>query len=639
MGVLTVLIVFFPLLGFLILSAAFRTIPHRITSIISPGVILVSFCLSLLLFFLTQNQRPVQTVTLFHWIAAGSLQVSFSFLVDPLSILMLLVVTGVGFIIHVYSIGYMKRDPGFNRFFAYMNLFIFFMLILILGANYPIMFIGWEGVGLCSYLLIGFWFRNREYGNAAKKAFIMNRIGDMGFLLAIFLIFITFGSTDYLVVFTRAGTIPAGNVTLMAITLLLFAGAVGKSAQIPLHTWLPDAMAGPTPVSALIHAATMVTAGVYMIARSSGLYALSPVSMAVVAGTGLATALLTASIAMTQNDIKKILAYSTISQIGFMILSLGVGSFASAMFHLTTHAFFKALLFLAAGSLIHALNGEQDIRNMGGLRGRLTWTYWTFLAGTLAISGIPPFSGFFSKDEILSHVWTAHPWLWILAATGSLMTAYYMFRLFYVTFHGVYRGTIQSGHPVHESPPVMMIPMLILAFLSITGGILNLPGLFGGGQWLERYLAPAFFHAKAYSETTHIVLRSTEWLLMSVTIAGILLLVFLSWFLYGKPWIGKSAIVPDQDDASRGFLARLFFHKFYIDELYEKIIVQPVLQLSRVLHRYAEIRLIDRLVNLTGIAVVRAGTLLRYIQTGNVGYYLFYMIIGIILILLLNTLI
>ncbi|MEI7981462.1 MAG: NADH-quinone oxidoreductase subunit L, partial [Bacteroidota bacterium] len=397
MDVIVVLIPVLPLIGFLILGIGFRVLPKKVTSFLGPGTILLSFILSIIVFLNFRYFAISLPRYLFSWISLGNLKIPFEFLIDPLSILMLLIVTGVGFIIHVYSVGYMKDDPGFNRFFAYMNLFVFSMLLLVMGANYPVMFIGWEGVGLCSYLLIGFWFKNHDYNNAARKAFIMNRIGDLGFLLGMFLLFNTFHSLNFGAIFSQAKTMEPGDGTLMAITLLLFIGAVGKSAQIPLYTWLPDAMAGPTPVSALIHAATMVTAGVYMVARSNILYALSPATMAIMGITGLATALFAASIAIFQNDIKKILAYSTISQLGYMFLGLSVGAFTGAMFHLTTHAFFKALLFLAAGSVIHAMGEEQDIRKMGGLRKKLPITWWTFLAGTLAIAGIPPLSGFFSK--------------------------------------------------------------------------------------------------------------------------------------------------------------------------------------------------------------------------------------------------
>ncbi len=632
MDIIVILIPVLPLLGFLILGLGFRTIPKAITSILGPGTIMISFILSVIVFF---NFRHF-TISPFHyffsWIHIGPLDIPFAFLIDPLSVLMLLIVTGVGFLIHVYSVGYMKEDPGYNRFFAYMNLFVFFMLLLVMGANYPIMFIGWEGVGLCSYLLIGFWFKNHDYNNAAKKAFIMNRIGDLGFLMGMFLLFTTFSSMSFVQVFAQAKSMQAGDPAIVAITLLLFIGAVGKSAQIPLYTWLPDAMAGPTPVSALIHAATMVTAGVYMIARSNILYALAPATMAVIGITGLATALFAASIAIFQNDIKKILAYSTISQLGYMFAGLAVGAFTGAMFHLTTHAFFKALLFLGAGSVIHALGGEQDIRNMGGLRNKLPKTYWTFLIGTIAIAGIPPLSGFFSKDEILLHIFEHSGPMWVVAVTGSLMTAFYMFRLFYMTFFRKFRGTEEQLHHMHESPGVMTVPLIVLAVLAAFGGLLNIPGLFGGTSGLENFLSPVFADAHAIALPS--VPESLEWSLMGITLAGVLGMVFFAWFRFVKH---PQEIFPEK--AGSSFPVKLIANKYYIDELYDLIISKPVLWFSRVLHETVELRFIDRIVNGVGNVVVWTGNTVRFIQTGNVGFYMFMMILGIILILFLNILI
>ncbi len=561
-----------------------------------------------------------------------AITVSFSFLIDPLSVLMLLIVTGVGLLIHIYSIGYMKDDPGYNRFFSYMNLFIFFMLLLVMGAGYVIMFIGWEGVGLCSYLLIGFWFKNQEFNNAARKAFIMNRIGDLGFLLGIFLLFTTFGSFNYLDIFSQAQGMQPGMGLITAITLLLFSGAVGKSAQIPLYTWLPDAMAGPTPVSALIHAATMVTAGVYMVARSNILFVLAPVTLTIVAVTGLATALFAASIAIYQNDIKKILAYSTISQLGYMFLGLGMGAFTGAMFHLTTHAFFKALLFLAAGSVIHAMGGEQDIRKMGGLSGSLRKTQWVFLIGTFAIAGIPPFSGFFSKDEILSSVFTNNISFWVLAIIGVMMTAFYMFRLYFLTFTGKFRGSEEQKHHLRESSSVMIIPMIILAILSIAGGIINLPDFTGGSSWLQSFLAPVF----AGSET---LMRMpafkpgpfVEWLLAGISVAGVGIMILFAWyrFMRREPEVRETVV-------QRSFLSRLISHKYYIDELYDALFVRPILNLSKGFYGIIEKKIIDKLVNGIGTLVIRAGNTIRYLQTGHVGFYVFMMVAGIIAILFFN---
>src|SRR5689334_7234221 len=440
-----------PLLGFLCISFFQKNLPGKTAGIIGSLTVFGSFLISCGLFF--QLSEPV-TINYFDWINAGSLRIPISFLIDPISNVMLLIITGVGFLIHVYSIGYMAHDQAFGRFFSYLNLFVFFMLILVLGSNYVLMFAGWEGVGLCSYLLIGFWFKNTEYNNAANKAFIMNRIGDLGFLLGIILMFVTFGSVQFSDVFSAAGGFPDDQGTIIAITMLLFVGAMGKSAQIPLYTWLPDAMAGPTPVSALIHAATMVTAGIYMVVRSNILYSIAPFTLDFIAIIGAATALFSATIALAQTDIKKVLAYSTLSQLGYMFVALGTGAYSTGLFHVTTHAFFKALLFLAAGSVIHAMSGEQDIRKMGGLRKKLPLTYLVFLAGTLAISGFPPFAGFFSKDEILAKAYIQSNFLFIVLSITSVITAIYMFRLLFLTFFGSYRGQFEEGH-IHDAPPVM----------------------------------------------------------------------------------------------------------------------------------------------------------------------------------------
>jgi len=628
-----IMIPVFPFLGFLILGTGFRGISKKRTAVIGPGVILISFILSLYVFFNFSAFTHPPAHLFYTWIQSGDLHIPFAFLIDPLSILMMLIVTGVGFIIHVYSIAYMKQDEGFNRFFAYMNLFVFSMLLLVMGANYVIMFIGWEGVGLCSYLLIGFWFGNHAYNNAAKKAFIMNRIGDLGFLLGMFLLFTTFHSFNYQEIFEQAKTFPSGNQTLLAITLLLFVGAIGKSAQIPLYTWLPDAMAGPTPVSALIHAATMVTAGVYMVARSNILYALSPITMQAVGIIGLATALFAASIAVFQNDIKKILAYSTISQLGYMFLGLSVGAFTGALFHLTTHAFFKALLFLGAGSVIHALGGEQDIRKMGGLKKALPITYFTFLAGTLAIVGIPPLSGFFSKDDILVKTFGSSPGLWIFAVAGALMTAFYMFRMLYLAFFKSFRGIPAQIPAIHESPPAMILPLIVLAFLSVAGGILNIPVLFGGNAALEHFLSPVFADTVSVLGQKNTPTHSTEWLLMAITLLGVLGMGYWAYrrFVKNKELLAENVKPP--------VLIRWISNKYYMDEIYDAIFVKPILRTSRFLHRVVEKNFIDGMVNGFGRAVVGSGSAIRYLQTGNVGFYMFMMILGIILMLFLNILI
>ena len=626
MTILIALIPLLPLLGFLILGLGFRSIPKRIAAILGPGTVFLSFIFSVFLLF--NIQHSIFNIRYFSWISIGNISISFDFLIDPLSILMMLIITGVGFIIHVYSVGYMAHDEGFNRYFAYMNLFIFFMLILVMGANFPVMFIGWEGVGLCSYLLIGFWFKNQQFNNAAKKAFIMNRIGDLGFLLGMFLIFTTFNSFNYVNVFEQAKTMSPGSSTMVAITLLLFVGAVGKSAQIPLYTWLPDAMAGPTPVSALIHAATMVTAGVYMVARSSVLYVLAPETMEIIGITALATMFLAAVIAIFQNDIKKVLAYSTISQLGYMFLALSVGAFTGAMFHLMTHAFFKALLFLAAGSVIHALEGEQDIRKMGGLKNALPQTYWTFLVGTMAIAGLPPFSGFFSKDEILAAVFSAGQSMWILAVAAAMLTAFYMFRLLFLTFYGLYRGNGYPQSQLHESPRVMVIPLIVLAIFAFAGGFLNIPEMMGGSGVLKEFLAPVFADAVKLNQLQHLsVPEKREWFNMALVILLVLLMVVRAY----RKFVNYKA-----ETLKQSYFIKLAENKFYVDEIYDTVFVRPAMWLSSGLHRFVEIRLIDRIVNGTGSLVVGFSNLVRYIQAGHVGAYLFFMVIGILLILFFN---
>jgi NADH-quinone oxidoreductase subunit L len=493
------------------------------------------------------------------------------------------------------------------------------MLLLVLGANYLIMFIGWEGVGLCSYLLIGYWFKNTEYGNAARKAFVMNRIGDLGFLLGLFFILQQFGSLTYADVFSQAQGAGAGILTV--ITLLLFVGATGKSAQIPLYTWLPDAMAGPTPVSALIHAATMVTAGIYMIARSNILYTLAPVSQTVVAVIGLATAILAATIAIKQNDIKKVLAYSTVSQLGYMFLGLGVGAYTGAVFHVMTHAFFKALLFLGAGSVIHAMHHEQDIRKMGGLAKKLPHTHWTFLVGCIAIAGIPPFSGFFSKDEILTHAFEANPVYYIIGLLGALMTAFYMFRLYAMTFRGSFRGEKEQEHHLHESPRSMVIPLIVLAVLAAVAGFVGIPELFApDAHRLEHYLAPVFAASTQLAEA-HPVPHSTEWILLavSVTLIAVSILYVLNRFSK-KPETGEAT-----------GLGKVFANKWYVDELYESIISKPLNGVGYVFNRFVEKSGIDGLVNGVGKTVQWGGRQLRLLQSGQVGNYVLWMVLGILI--------
>jgi NADH-quinone oxidoreductase subunit L len=631
MNYIVALIPLFPLLGFLAIGLNYKRLPKKVTSIIGPGSVFISFILSILVFAnIVQTSQPI-SVGIYDWISVGDFTISFAFLADQLTAVMLLVVTGVGFLIHVYSIGYMNQDEGYNRFFAYMNLFVFSMLLLVLGSNYVILFIGWEGVGLCSYLLIGFWFKNTEYNNAAKKAFIMNRIGDLGFLLGIFLIYDIFGSLDYSTVFSEAAVYAGCPCGIYWIAILLFVGAIGKSAQIPLYTWLPDAMAGPTPVSALIHAATMVTAGVYMIARSGILYAFAPESLTVVASIGIITALFAASIALYQNDIKKILAYSTISQLGYMFVGLGVGAFTGAIFHLVTHAFFKALLFLGAGSIIHALSGEQDITKMGGLKKYLPKTYITFLVATLAIAGIPPLSGFFSKDEILIGAFNFNIFFWILGLIGAVLTTFYMFRLLFLTFFKSFRGSEDQKKHLGEHYPSMNIPLIILAVLSALGGFIGIPELFGGEHYLSYFLNPVFEPAQKMLQLHHQTSHFTEYTLIGITVFATVLAIFLA---YDKFY--KKGIIPTESVAKTNIIAKLAAQKFYVDEIYSKIINSPVLWLSGFLHKIVEVKIIDNLVNKLGDLIFITGNKLRAIQTGTTGFYLLVMVLGIIALLVVN---
>ncbi len=623
------LIPFLPLAGFIINGIGRNTLSKNVIGLIASLLVLVSFGLSIAV-FLQVNSSGKINVDIYDWFSVSetSTKVSFSFLIDQLSALMLLIITGVGFLIHVYSIGYMKHDEGYGKFFAYLNLFVFFMLLLVLGNNYIVMFIGWEGVGLCSYLLIGFWYTNPAYADAAKKAFIMNRIGDLGFLIGIFLLFNYFNSTAFVDIFPNAGKGQYANLPYVFITLMLFIGAVGKSAQIPLFTWLPDAMAGPTPVSALIHAATMVTAGVYMIVRSNVLFTLAPLTLNIVAIVGLSTAVLGALIALTQTDIKKVLAYSTVSQLGYMFLGLGVGAFTGSFFHVLTHAFFKALLFLGAGSVIHAVSGEQDMRKMGGLKGKLPITFLTMLIGTIAISGIPPFAGFFSKDEILAHVFTYSKPMYVIGVFTAMLTSFYMFRMIYLTFYGKFRGTHDQEHHLHESPPSMTVPLIILAVLSIFGGLLNVPAALHGNQWLQQFLAPVLERSTALvaKETLS---ESMEMILMGVSVAAALLALLFAYYKYNK-----NNSVPMADQEERPFLVEISYHKFYIDEFYDLIIRRPLDAISSFFYKVVDLLGIDGLVNGLGKGAVDASNGFRLLQTGNVGFYIFMMVVGIVSILI-----
>lgn len=619
-----------PLLGFLLVALNVKKLSHGVTSFIACGSVLISFFISVYLFVVLQGLPEEQrfiNVTVFDWISTAGFSAPFSFLIDPLSSLMLLIITGVGFLIHVYSIGYMHDDEGFNRFFSYLNLFVFFMLLLIMGSNYLLMFVGWEGVGLCSYLLIGFWFKNQNYNSAANKAFIMNRIGDLGLILGVVLIFVQFGSIQYADVLAKASAYSVGSEAITLITILLFVGAMGKSAQIPLYTWLPDAMAGPTPVSALIHAATMVTAGIYMVARNNVLYALSPASMNLILVVGLATALFAATIALTQNDIKKVLAYSTVSQLGLIFVALGVGAFSSGIFHMATHAFFKALLFLGAGSVIHALGGEQDIRNMGGLRKYLPVTFFTFLIGTLAISGIPPFAGFFSKDEILAHAFADGFAVWLIALIASLLTSFYMFRLFFLTFSGKERASHEVMHHIHESPKSITIPLIVLAILSAVGGFMGVPEALHGSNWLGEFLSPVFAPSASLLELHHLD-HATEYVLMAVVIGLTLVMIAAAYFMY----VSKNTVPVKEGQALNG-IHQLVYNKYYIDELYNAVVVKPLYWISGKLETVVEKSGIDKLVHLSGSAVVEGGKATRWLQTGNIGFYIFAMVISIVALL------
>jgi len=627
---LILLIPLLPFIGFLINGLGRKYLSKAMVGVIGSGTVLASFIISLMTFFnldefsgkqISKNVKLISdpVIRYFDFINVPGLKIPFAFQIDQLSAVFLLIITGVGFLIHVYSTAYMheERREHFGRYFSYLNLFVFSMLLLVMGSNYVIMFIGWEGVGLCSYLLIGYWFKNIDYTKAAKKAFVMNRIGDAGFLLAIFWIISKVHSTNFVDVFNYSNY---SSGDLVGITLLLFLGATGKSAQIPLYTWLPDAMAGPTPVSALIHAATMVTAGIYMIARSNVLYSAAPLTMNIVAIIGAATALFAASIALRQNDIKKVLAYSTVSQLGYMFLALGSGAYVAAVFHVMTHAFFKALLFLGSGSVIHAMSGQQDIRFMGGLRKKLPVTYWTFLIGCLAIAGIVPFSGFFSKDAILLAAFEHNKALYIIGLLTAGLTAFYMFRLLFITFFGTFRGTEEQRHHVHESPSAMTIPLIVLAILSVVGGFINIPGVFArGGEKLTKFLSPVVPDA----ETT--VGHSTEWMLMGLATAIAVVAIVIAWSRY-------KTYKEEQPSA----LGKLLQNKWYVDELYDSIIVKPLNALGSFANTVLEKSGIDALVNGVGRAVNYSGRQLRWLQSGQVGSYILLMVLSMVIFFVLE---
>ncbi len=619
------LIPLFPLIGFLINGLVGKSLPKSVVGTIGSTAVGLSFMVTVAIFLeflkLPEGVHAVEKV-MYTWIASGPFTVSVAFLIDPLSLIMLLVVSGVSTLIHIYSIGYMHDDEGFYRYFAYLNLFVFAMLILVSANNFLLMFVGWEGVGLCSYLLIGFWYEKKSASDAGKKAFVVNRIGDFGFLLGVFLIFWTFGSVNFSEVFALAAKYPMGSGVLTAITLFLFLGATGKSAQIPLYIWLPDAMEGPTPVSALIHAATMVTAGVFMVARCSTMFVLAPISMTAVAGIGALTAIYAATIGITQFDIKRVLAYSTVSQLGYMFLACGVGAFTSGIFHLMTHAFFKALLFLGSGSVIHGMHGEQDMRHMGGLKKHMPITYWTFMLATLAIAGIFPFAGFFSKDEILFHsLVSGHTVFWGIATVAAFITAFYMFRAVFMTFHGEEKFDHHHVHP-HESPPLMTVPLMILAGLAVVGGLVGFPIIEGANRFKE-FLAPAItplvheVHSPVWFEITMMAFS------MAVAVAGI--------YMAYKFYIAKPAL-PEKVTEKIPVIYDLVYNKYYVDEIYDATVVEPIKNGSEFLWHDVDENIIDGAVNGSATTVGWLSSHLRKLETGFVQSYALAILIGAVLV-------
>lgn len=610
-----------PLIGFLINGLFGNSFPKWAVSILACLGPLTSFVGTVLAY--TYLSGPAHSIPLYTWfIVEGSAKINFGFYIDHLAIIMLFVVTGIGSLIHAYSTGYMHDDKGYSRFMSYMNLFLFSMLLLVLGSNLVVLFAGWEGVGLCSFLLIGFWFENKEYNRAAAKAFIMNRIGDLGFLVAIFLIINKFGGiefTDIHETIMEEGQLHDPQILL--ICLLLFLGVCGKSAQIPLFTWLPDAMAGPTPVSALIHAATMVTAGIYLIARMYFLFDYAPQSLTIIAITGCITALVAATIALKQNDIKKILAYSTVSQLGYMAVALGVGAYISAVFHLMTHAFFKALLFLGAGSVIHGLHGEQDISKMGGLKSKMKWTYAVMLIGTLAIVGCPPFAGFFSKDEILAAVYSKNFWFFLVLAFASVFTAWYMFRLLFATFHGQFRGSEEKLNKVHESSYSMVIPLVVLAVFSILGGFVGLPEITGGDHKLYKFLVQSIAHTRF--KVSHLF----EYSLWGVTV---LALVSIGYITFKKYATSDTKVF----EPGNSMISRIIVNKFYLDELYAMLFVNPLKKTGSWIINQFEYGVIDRLIRIPDNLIESSSYALKNLQSGKLSWYLLSTVVSILLIVL-----
>ena len=675
------LIPLFPLIGFLVNATMGRRLPKGVSGGLASLAMLASFAVSALSVWQLVGMAPAERVveqTLYTWIASDDLSVGLTFLLDPLSAVMILVVTGIGSLIHIYSTAYMhdEVDSEFARYFSYLNLFAAFMLVLVLGSSFPVMFVGWEGVGLCSYLLIGFWFKKKSASDAGKKAFIVNRIGDYAFILGMLALFTQFRTFEFQAIASAVAALPAETSfgILSIATLLLFIGATGKSAQIPLYTWLPDAMEGPTPVSALIHAATMVTAGVYMIGRNAVLFSHAPETLAIVAVIGALTALMAGTIGLVQNDIKRVLAYSTVSQLGFMFLAMGVGAFGAGIFHLYTHAFFKACLFLGSGAVIHALHGEQDIRNMGGLKRHLPITYWTFFIASLAIAGVPLLAGFFSKDEILYETFHGgHTILWLIGALTSLLTATYMFRLVFLTFHGERRHDAPApehpeeeepvadahgagagahghgaGHGLHDAPPAMALALIVLAIGSIAAGYIGIPHALGGHNVLHAWLEPAFEArpeadaaagagvatpaergAEAAGETLSAEETALELTLMGVSSAIAFLGIGIAAFI----WLKRRDLAAS---LARSFapVHRLLLNKYYVDEIYDATIVQPIHVVSREgLWRGFDVNVVDGAVNGTASIVSAAAAGLRRLQTGSVRAYAGSIFIGVIVVL------
>ena len=619
------LIPVFPLLGFLINGIGFRTVPKSAAGIIGCLASLAAFAVSVLALvnFLNGGQKAIET-HLWNWMASEGWQVDFSFYADQLTFCMLMVVTGVGFLIHIFSLGYMHHDEGFGKFFAFLNLFLFSMLVLVLGGNLLMTFIGWEGVGLCSFLLIGFWNQNNAYNAAAKKAFVMNRIGDLGFLIGIFIIMFRLGSAQYSSIIEVLGKEQViGDPWMIAAALCLFVGAMGKSAQLPLFTWLPDAMAGPTPVSALIHAATMVTSGIYLLIRLNVLYSSVPSVQEFVMWIGLATAIIGALIGTSQNDIKKVLAYSTVSQLGFMFVALGVGAYTAALFHVITHAFFKALLFLGAGSVIHGLHEEQDIRRMGGLRKLLPITYVTFFIANLAIAGVPPFAGFFSKDEILAHTFVHNKAAWILLTITAGITAFYMFRLFFLVFFNDYRGKLEKTS-IHDAPASMAIPLIVLAALSVLGGFIGLPEVFHAPHMLADFLQPVLVPGQLmaqFAKTSHAISHQDEWLVMAVSVVVSLAGILMAYLMY----LSKK-MLPSEEEPSN-LLLRLPAGKFFFDEIYDTLIVKPLAFIASIFSVLVDLLVINLFVE--GIAAFSrfSAGIIRLSQNGRVSVYAVSMLI------------